>query len=88
MHESGSAAGLSSTVKVFTLWGVLQKRIHSRFSFDGFPESGELETKLRVLTREGYLVENPTCKADMPEGTLPLLRVKVKLPTSKWKLTA
>lgn len=70
MHESGSAAGLRRTVRYLHPEG-LQKLLHSRFSFDGFPESGGLETKLKGPPQGEDVSENPTCKADMPEGTLP-----------------
>ena len=58
MHESGNEVGLRRIGKAFILGGFLQTLINSRFSFHGFPECGGLETKLRVLTGEGYLVEN------------------------------
>lgn len=54
MHESGNIAWLRRTLKAF-----ITKPYNSRFSFDGFPECGRLRTKLRLLTRERHLAENP-----------------------------
>ena len=71
MHESGNEVGLSRIVKACILWGFLQNLLDSRFSFDGFPECGGLETTLRVLTGEGYLIENPPRKAGTPENNPP-----------------
>lgn len=53
MLESRDKAGLGVTLKAFILGEFLRNLIiDSRFNSDGFPECGELKTKLRALTRK------------------------------------